>query len=216
MPGTSPLRHAALVCGGLILVGCTADSPTPTDLAARVSAAPASALGGVAPSQVARALDDLRALTAPWHNPEKAAEAGYTFELGCIDERVVEGVTPELARGMGFHPANLDLLFDDEVDLLAPETLVYASDGRTGRTRLAAFDYFMPASAAWPSPDDGGTPPSLPEFGLPFTWSAAHGGWMFHVWLWWENPDGMFANFNPTVPRCACELSPETGTCIPG
>jgi hypothetical protein len=28
------------------------------------------------------------------------------------------------------------------------------------------------------------------------------GGWMFHIWLWENNPGGMFANWNTSVPLC--------------
>lgn len=198
-----------LVGACLLLVGCSVDGP--------VAASPEEDApdASVVSAEIGRTLDDLRRKTAPWHDVALASEAGYTVPIGCVDERVVEGVTPELARGMGFHSANLDLLFDDAVDLLDPEMLVYGEVQGTDKLRFAGFDYFVPASETWPSPDDGGAPPMLPEIGIPFTWSPVHGGWMFHIWPWWNNPDGMFANWNPTVPLCDCELDPTTGTCTP-
>jgi len=27
-------------------------------------------------------------------------------------------------------------------------------------------------------------------------------GWMFHIWLWENNPGGMFTNWNQSVPLC--------------
>jgi hypothetical protein len=205
------LRYITLAGAGLLLIGCGADTPTGSERAGALERLPA--FSSLSQSEIAQTLAELRQHTAPWHNMAKAEEAGYTTMLGCIDERVVEGVNPEIARGMGYHPANL-ALFDDEVDLLNPETLVYGLQPG-GKLRLAAFDYFIPASETWPSPEDGGQPPSLSELGVPFTWSPVHNGWMFHIWAWWENPDGMFANFNPTMPVCECELDPQIGACLP-
>jgi len=35
-----------------------------------------------------------------------------------------------------------------------------------------------------------------------FTPTSRFGGWMFHIWLWEQNPSGMFGNFNASVPLC--------------
>lgn len=165
-------------------------------------------------AEIARLLDELRARTAAWHDPEKAIEAGYTFDVGCVDERAVEGVSPADARGMGRHLVNLGLEFDGgQVDLLNPEIALYARN-EGGELRLAALDYVVHEIDV-PSPDDGGVAPVMPELGMPFHWSPAHGVWMFHLWLWWPNPHGMFADWNPTVPLCDCEVSPENGMCFP-
>lgn len=219
------IRRLAALGSGLTLVafvlvaGCEQDDATGSGIT-EAGAVEASDPGGStasserAESEVARILDDLRRETAAWHDPEKVPDR-YSANLGCIDERVVAGVDPAEARGMGTHPFDPQAL-DDQVDLLEPETLVYGRNPNSGKQKLAAFDYFIPASETWPAPEDGGEPPVMPELEMPFTWSPAHGGWMFHIWLWWHNPDGTFANFNPTVPTCECELGPETegGTCF--
>jgi hypothetical protein len=200
-----------LVGAAVGMAACSTDQPTRNESPAGHRHAAVSTLS---PSQVAQALNDLRRLTAPWHNVEKAKAAGYKDLFGCVDERVVAGVSPSIARGMGFHVVNFGLL-DDQAALLAPEFAVYDRDPNKGPARLMAFDYFIPASAKWPAPENGGNPPTLPELGMPFTWSPAHNGWMFHIWPWAENPDGMFDNFNPKVPLCDCELNPQTGACTP-
>jgi hypothetical protein len=28
------------------------------------------------------------------------------------------------------------------------------------------------------------------------------GGWAIHIWLWENNPGGMFTNYNASVPQC--------------
>lgn len=174
---------------------------------------------GVSPghgrSRIARLLNELRALSAKWHDPQKAIEDGYTFDVGCVDERAVEGVTAAEARGMGRHLVNLGLEFDGgHVDLMEPEIALYARSAESGELKLAGLDYVVHGSDV-PSPDAGGEPPVMPELEQPFHWSPAHGVWMFHIWLWWDNPDGIFADWNPTVPLCDCELSPESPFCVP-
>jgi hypothetical protein len=80
------------------------------------------------------------------------------------------------------------------------------------RTRLAAVEYFLPYSAKWPARVDPAfaRAPTLHDFpstsGLPdvaFVDTPRFGGWMFHIWLWENNPAGMFENFNAAVPLCA-------------
>ncbi|MGD8279348.1 MAG: hypothetical protein PVH00_15025 [Gemmatimonadota bacterium] len=213
MPARTTTQQLVALFAILVFAGCSSDEPTGAAFDETVDPMiPAASLGQ---ADLHQALAMLRQRTAAWHNADAVVEAGYTTQLGCIDERVVQGVNADIARGMGYHPANLDLLFDDAVDLMSPETLVLVPRPGGNGFRLAAFDYFVPASAAWPSPGDGGAPPVLPEIGIPFTWSAVHGGWMFHIWLWENNPDGMFANWNPNVPLCDCHLDPQTGSCLP-
>ncbi|HET8633989.1 MAG TPA: hypothetical protein VFL88_07550 [Gemmatimonadales bacterium] len=121
---------------------------------------------------------------------------------GCISDRTM--------GGMGYHYAG-KFPIDDHVNYLEPELLVFAPnngphnspDGAT-RSRFAGFDYFVPYSMVWP---ENGTPPTSADLGLaiepaiPFQ-KSRFGGWMFHIWLWAHNPDGMFANWNSAVPLC--------------
>jgi hypothetical protein len=199
---SSIVRRLAPACAGLIAAGCSVDAPTRAESSVSHVHQPVSA---VQSAQLNQQLAELRRVTAAFHNPRKAQEAGYTLNVGCVDERVA-GVPAEDARGMGDHvtvvdaSGNTPLLTDDKVELLQPEFLVYGRQPGSGELKLAAFDYFVPASATWPSPENGGVPPTL--LGIPFRWSAAFNGWMFHIWLWWHNPDGMTVDFNPTVPLC--------------
>ena len=161
------------------------------------------------PSEIARILNDLRRHSAPWHNPDQAAEAGYTIEVGCSDERT-EGLSAEDARGMGYHTVNLDF-FDPTgaVHLLQPQTLVYALHASSGQFKLAGFDYFVPSAIRGPA----GPAPVIAELDMPLMWNDTHDGWIAHIWLWMHNPDGMFENFNPDVPLCECEINPGQALC---
>lgn len=190
---------------GAVVVACESRQPTTVDspLGHEHSAVPAFAPISIEHASLNKAIADLRRATADWHNPGKAEAAGYVAELGCIDERVM-GLSEADARGMGYHVLNPDLLFDGgAVDLYQPELIVYAENPANGKLTIAGFDYFVLGSDVGPE----GPAPSL--MGVEFTWSpmAANslGGWMLHTWPWWHNPDGMFENFNPSVPTCGCD-----------
>jgi len=201
-----------LAAAAVVLAGCS-DSPVPT--VSHHENHNGLALSSLSQAASAQTLDDLRQLTAPLHDVTAAEDTGYvlfkapplTAADGCISS-AQEG-------GMGYHYTRGNNLADDAVSLLDPEFLVYAptpaprKDGEA-RTRLAAFDYFLPYSAKWPGPDDPDFKrrPRLHDFptmsGLPDLEFAPSrfNGWMFHIWLWENNPDGMFANWNTSVSLC--------------
>ena len=193
------------------LAACSSDSPLPTG---HMSHPGSISLSDLEHSADAQALASLKQLTSKFHDVDAATNAEYhlfsnplTAADGCISDAS--------AGGMGYHYGRLNNLGDDAIDLLDPEFLVYApKDGPgvdgTARRRLAAFDYFIFYSSKWPGPDDPSfkRPPSFHDF--PTTQSlpdiafapSRFGGWMIHIWLWENNPDGMFANFNSSVPLC--------------
>jgi hypothetical protein len=164
----------------------------------------------------AQTLNDLRNLTASLHDVDAALAQHYRLLVappategdGCISDPAI--------GGMGYHYSRFDNLGDDAIDLLNPEFLVYAPkngprQNDVARTRLAAVEYFLPFSLKWPGPNQPGftKAPSLHDFpstsNLPdvsFTATDRFGGWMFHIWLWENNPAGMFENFNGSVPLC--------------
>ena len=172
-------------------------------------------LSDLSQSASAQTLNDLRDLTAPFHDVDAAEHAGYnlfaapplTAADGCISDMG--------AGGMGYHYTRGNNLADDAVSLLDPEFLVYAPksgprvDGEA-RRRLAALEYFLPYSAKWPGPTDPTfkRAPTLHDFesmqGLPDKAFAPSrfNGWMMHIWLWENNPGGQFANWNTSVALC--------------
>ncbi len=212
MSSTTLTRGLAAVCAFLAVAACATDTPVPTESAASQDAAPATSQSSAAINQ---ALASLRARTAGWHNRDKAEEAGYTVDVGCSDERT-EGLLAEDARGMGYHTLNLSLL-DDRTTLLEPELIVYSRSASSGKMRMAAFDYFIPA-AFYPAPDQPGypgQPPVIEGIGIPLSFNPAHNGWIAHIWPWMHNADGMFENFNPDVPLCECQVDPTAPLCTP-
>lgn len=160
---------------------------------------------------LARQLGELKQSTAKYHDlavatadyPVLFADPALTSPDGCISDAT--------AGGMGYHYAGA-VGIDDEVDYRTPELLVYAPVQGGPRTdpqgnprfRLAAFDYFIPYSDMWP---ESGSAPTSEDMGLaidpPIAFAPSRfGGWMFHIWLWENNPDGMFSNWNSAVPLC--------------
>lgn len=128
-------------------------------------------------------LTELRLATAPFHSLTNAVDAGWTEDLtGCL---ALPGV-----GGMGHHYVNWDIFFDGEVDALQPELLVYVPTPNGG-LRLGAVEYLVFDNALV------GPVPEL--FGQTFHFNPGIQAWVLHVWLWRGNPDGLFADWNPTV-----------------
>lgn len=171
-------RPLALACASALLISATAFSTV-----------------GAAASP----LDAARAATARFHSLGQAAAAGYGQPPApaplheCI--AALDGM-----GAMGFHFINGGLLSGDEagvVDPNRPEVLVYAPDGH-GKLHLVALEYVI-FQADW----QGVGRPTL--FG--HTFDATPDGnryeipafYSLHVWLWKDNPDGLFAPMNPDV-----------------
>ncbi|HYU62533.1 MAG TPA: hypothetical protein VEN12_02025 [Verrucomicrobiae bacterium] len=129
-------------------------------------------------------LAGVRQATAKFHDPAVARLAQYNPLLACFD---LPGV-----GGMGQHYVNTGLL-NGTVNAAEPEALVYEVDG--DRLQLVAVEYIIPLSA-WQSADK----PTL--FGREFTRIDSLGLWALHAWIWRPNPDGIFANYNPSVRMC--------------
>ena len=85
--------------------------------------------------------------------------------------------------------------FENGFNLLEPEILLYAPDGN-GNMEFVAVEYGIVV----PDPENPGTPPEGFSGDLD-EWHFNHelSQWQLHVWIVKENPDGIFAPFNPTV-----------------
>ena len=126
-------------------------------------------------------LAQVRAATAAFHDTDAALNAGFAPMLPCFDSP---------AGGMGQHFIN-GYNLTHAPDLTHPAALVY--EPRDTGYKLAAVEYVMPGS-----PND--TPPVL--MGQTFTYLPELQVWKLHAWIWQPNPDGMFADYNPTIQKC--------------
>ena len=127
-------------------------------------------------------MKSVRRATARFHSTAQAIAAGYEPDDHCVS-------APGLG-GMGFHWVNPSLV-DPVFDPLTPEAILYAM-GPGGNLRLVALEYIV-INVGQPTPmfgdqqfDVGGTPVPVPH-------------WSLHVWLYENNPSGIFAPFNPNI-----------------
>jgi hypothetical protein len=187
------MRRTVHFLAGIALLACSGETTAPeTTVAARA---------GIeldrGQSAEHRDLATLRAATAKFHRFSLADDAGYTL---LFMNMCMEDVSGQNRGGMGSHYVNTGILFDDDLDVAAPEALLY-EHGPNGERRLVAVEYVIP-EAFWTS----ATPPML--FGQEFTLNA-FGLWALHVWVWKHNPTGMYEDFNP---RVSCENAPVVST----
>jgi hypothetical protein len=146
---------------------------------ANESSAPAGSLARLAETDL---LKSIRNATSRFHSSTQAIKAGYQPDNHCVS-------VPGLG-GMGYHWPNPSLV-DPVLDPLNPEVVLYAS-GPGGNLRLVAIEYIV-INIGQARPmlgnklfDIGGTPVPVPH-------------WSLHVWLYEENPNGIFTPFNPNI-----------------
>lgn len=154
-------------------------------------------------------LAGVRRATAKFHNPDAAVAAGYVFGEPCVSSP---------AGAMGIHVPNPALTATQTLDPALPEVLLYA-EKPGGGLKLIGVEYVQavlvrnPATgqvspwfsaSPWPSNYQVITPtPQL--FGQTFDGPMpGHSPtmpwhWDLHVWVWEHNPNGMFAEWNPSV-----------------
>jgi hypothetical protein len=169
----------------LVLVAAACDTPTAvpdvhgTHIHTAAPADRANLQATVAQEDLLRAV---RQATARFHSVPQAERRGYEQHSPCVE---VPGM-----GAMGYHWVNVGLV-DGHFDPLRPEALLYAP-GPGEALQLVGVEYIVlnegqdhPHFGDHPL-DVGGTPDPRPH-------------WSLHVWLYAENPNGMFAPFNPDV-----------------
>lgn len=167
-------------------------------------------------------LAQLRRATAKYHNLEVALADGYELDPHCVEHPVY--------GAMGQHAVNMDRIVPFVVPL-EPGVLVYEAK-EDGDYKLVAAEYLVPAEP-WDAMNDGppmfgqiefddhreiifveltddygnvvtddeGNPVMVPvnaKGGPPFP------HYQLHVWVWKNNPLGMYFPFNPKV---SCEFA---------
>jgi hypothetical protein len=142
-----------------------------------------------------------------YRDPVVAVHDGYFSTVGCVTypKAGAPGQVPYAAGGMGVHFLNVGLI-GKPLDPLKPQILVYEPVG--DKLQLVAAEWFVPVSPdlrerprLFGKPFDGpmeGHHPLMPT-------SLHH--YDLHVWLWKDNPAGMFA---PTNPSLKCPKGPYT------
>lgn len=137
-------------------------------------------------------IDVMKDATAAYQSLQAARDDGFVPLSECV-------MGP--GGGMGFHYGQPARLEDATVDPALPEVLLYAPDG-DDTVRLVGVE-FMVHEDAW-SGAGNTEPPALAgqTFDPP---NPNHPDEMIrpfhtlHAWVWADNPEGMFAPFNPTI-----------------
>ena len=152
-------------------------------------------------------LDCARAATQKYQDQAIATLDGY---------RRVGGDFP----AMGEHWINVSLVFDNHFEPTAPQVLTYIVVA--GRPRLLGIAYALPllsgeSAPEWPAGPEAWHDHSrtiesetlLPQH-HPHAQHAAPSARlaMLHAWLWAQNPDGVFAAENWTIPFVRLGLTP--------
>jgi hypothetical protein len=135
----------------------------------------------------------VRNATADFRDVANALAAGYASGGTCVSGPQ-EGA-------MGIHYPNAALVPDGALDAARPELLIY--EQRAGRLRLVGVEYIVIA-ADWHATHTD--PPMLMGQHFHYVGSpnryALPAFYELHVWAWKDNPNGMFADWNPKV---SCE-----------
>jgi hypothetical protein len=126
----------------------------------------------------------IRSATQDFRSLDAAVAAGYPREVRRCLSHPEEG-------GMGYHHVNRALL-DDTLELARPEILLYSRTPE-GEYRFNGVEYIVPYSARPPDAE----PPTIMDHELKR--SAPLELWYLHAWVWTENPNGLFADWNPQV-----------------
>lgn len=133
---------------------------------------------------VAKDLERIRTVTMAFRSLDSAVAAGYSRDGGSC-------IAHEPHGAMGYHHVKQSLL-DGTLEIEHPEILVYEKLP-SGEYRLNGVEYIIPFSIL----PETAEPPVImgqqlkPAPGLKL--------WYRHVWVWLENPSGLFEDWNPKV-----------------
>lgn len=164
----------------LLLASCSKETTDATEEANSITDVKSgSANHGMLGSEL---LEQVKEATSRFHSTNQAIRAGYVPTDHCVSNPVL--------GGMGYHWANTGLV-DPVFNPLQPEVVLYAT-APNGKLRLVAVEYIV-IDVGQPRPmfdnqlfSVGGAPVSVPH-------------WTLHVWLYENNPSGIFAPFNPNI-----------------
>jgi hypothetical protein len=169
----------------LLMIGCqdpSSEGPTAveTNSAGITSGTPqvlSKSYSGINAPQLQKELALARSATARYHTLDSAIADGYA------DIDIV-------VQNMGYHYMNTNNV-KDTFDPAKPALLVYSKNPVNGKMRLVAVEYAIPNTDPRPEGFTGNADvwENNPDFGL----------WLCHAWVWYNNPNGIFNEFNPRV-----------------
>jgi hypothetical protein len=152
-------------------------------------------------------LEQVRSALDKYQDPVVAVHDGYFSTVACVTfpEAGAEGEVPYPAGGMGVHFLNVGLI-GPTVDPMRPQVLIY--EPRGDELKLVAAEWFVPlATSVEERPQLFGQAFDGPMEGHHPVMPQLLHHYDLHVWLWKENPEGLFS---PTNPDLQCPQGPYT------
>jgi len=201
--GTNAPVTALLTASALTVVaGCDSGQPPAEAMTAASAAAAAPAVLPDLPPE----LEAVRTALDRFHDPYAALREGYFSTLGCLNfpGAGMEGEMAYKPGAMGVHflnPANIG----PTLDPLKPQVLLYEWDA--GVLKLTGAEWFAPVAVTPVAPTIFGRQLDGPMEGHEPILPAELHHWDLHVWLWKENPNGLF---HPTNSAVTCPEGPYT------
>ena len=180
----------ALAAAGVCVLAAACSRSTPSSMSSMSPMSPSmSGTPGAFPvrgqnADVVAGVEQVRAATARFANLDSAVAAGYPHDVPQCFANGAEGA-------MGFHHVNRTYI-SRELDLAKPQILIYERMPN-GHYILNGVEFFIPFTR-WPA--DSVAPTLLGQQLKPYSDLRI---WSIHMWVWKENPSGLFADWNPRV-----------------
>ena len=170
-------------------------------LAPRVAQAQAKQAGApVSSAKLSPELMSARDALAKYADPLVAVRDGYFSTVACVDfpHGGKDGPVNYPPGAMGVHFLNTANI-GPQLDPAKPQILIY--EPVAGKLKLVAAEWFVPAQIVGdkPAPEIFGQKLVGPMDGHEPIMPAALRHYDLHVWLWKDNPRGMFTSTNAAV-----------------
>lgn len=186
------LSSLACACGLAWATGCAPDQPADGAAQSQSASTPTS-LPDLPPE-----LESVRTALDRFQDPYAALREGYFSTVGCLEfpGGAAEGEMDYKPGAMGVHFLN-PLYVGPALDPLKPQVLLY--EWADGQLRLTGAEWFAPVEVSPTAPTIFGRTLDGPMEGHePILPRELH-HWDLHVWLWKENPNGLFHPTNSAV-----------------
>jgi hypothetical protein len=193
MPGATQFPRSSTVIAALLLIGSLSAS-------AHAQVTQSGAAKATAP-KLTPALMGVRTALDKYRDPIAAVRDGFYSSVSCIDfpKGAVDGAVKYKPGAMGVHFINMGNV-GPKLDPAKPQVLIYKPVG--DKLQLVAAEWFVPAGMVKP----GAPQPKMfeqvmqgPMPGHEPIMPAELVHYDLHVWLWDENPAGVFEPTNANV-----------------
>jgi hypothetical protein len=134
-----------------------------------------------------------------YKDPIVAVRDGYLSTVGCVDYpagATEHGTMAYKPGAMGVHFINFQLI-GPKLDPAKPQVLIYEPVG--DKLSLVAAEWFVPTDVSKTAPSILGHQLEGPMEGHEPVMPAGLHHWDLHIWMWKDNPNGMFHPTNSAV-----------------